>query len=1164
MASKCCRVTVAQTTTIPQGQEVLVSGQLHVRLTGIKQGLIEPTGRFVAKDNGMLIGRTFSNIGENNYVPIRVMNLKNEPSTLYKGTQVAVLQPATELSSDNPTDGANNELYPELQEMYERCAKELTLVQKKEFREILSNHQDVFSKSGELGRTSVVYHDIETGSARPIRQPARRLPHHQRAEAQKQIEEMLEKGVISPSNSPWANPVVLVKKKDGSTRFCVDYRKLNDLTYKDAYPLPRIDDSLDTLCGSKWFSSLDLASGYWQVEVNPNDKCKTACTTGTGLYEFNVMPFGLCNAPSTFERLMERVLSGLHWQTCLVYIDDILIFAPSFEEHSKRLSEVFNRLSSAGLKLKPKKCHLYQKEVLYLGHVVSSKGVTTDPEKTRKILDWPTPSNLKEVRSFLGLCSYYRRFVKNFAHIATPLHKLTHKDVQFKWTVECDNAFKELKNILTSADVLAYPDFSEPFILDTDASDHGIAGVLSQIQGGQEKVIAYGSRKLSKSEKNYSVTKKELLAVVHFVKYYKHYLYGKKFKIRTDHGSLRWLCHFKDPQGQLARWIETLAAFDYEISYRPGSQHNNADSLSRMPFDKSSENIASQTPLNCCSVSTVFAGWDLVELREAQQKDQVLAPVIQWKKNSAERPPGSSVAGLSRETKGYWYLWDQLELKQGILYRRFENNLSGYLQVVVPTSLQKSVLYTAHNVKAGAHLGQRKTFGKIRRSFYWIGCRNDVANWVRCCENCAKRKMPIPKKHSALQPSLVGAPFERIAMDILGPLPRSRRGNRYILVIMDYFTKWAEAFPLRNQEAETVARVLVEQFICRYGVPISLHTDQGSNFESNLFQNVCKLLGINKTRTTAYHPQSDGLVERFNRTLQTMLSMYVCDDQSDWDTHIPYVMMSYRASEQETTGVSPNRMMFGREVMLPLDLLVAQPSLENEYVNAEAYASQAYSNMQKAFEVARNHIVGEQKRQKRLYDAKLKGNPYKAGDKVWLYRPLRKMGVSPKLQSYWAGPYIVNKRISDAVYRIKNIKTGQRIVIHFDRLKPCYSSSSQQLCLTGDQACTNTTDEDDGSPASGYFDRPAGDRISRDASDGPDIEAESSSTPGSQDSNDGSGMFSNAEVVSQGESVSSGLSYTDKEEEQHLDNMDDWTGRTYRPCRQRKPPAWMQTGNYVI
>ena len=575
--------------------------------------------------------------------------------------------------------------------------------------------------------------------------------------------------------------------------------------------------------------------------------------------------------------------------------------------------------------------------------------------------------------------------------------------------------------------------------------------MLSQIQNGQEKVIAYASRKLSKSEQNYSVTRRELLAAVHFMKYFKHYLYGRRFTLRTDHGSLRWLYNFKDVQGQLARWIEILGTFDFEICHRPGTQHKNADALSRIAdniVSSSTVKQQSQRSLSvpCCSVNHVFSGLNQDELSEMQRADKTLLPIINWKEEGDKKPSPTLVMSYGRETKGYWYIWEQLELKDGILYRRFEVNSTSVYQVVVPSAMKKDVMVQAHNVRTAGHLGQSKTVKKIQRSFYWIGWRTDVKRWVRQCEDCARRKSPAPKALAALKTSLVGAPLERVAIDIFGPLPRSKRGNRYILVVMDYFTKWAEAYPLRNQEAETVATIIVEQFVCRYGVPLSLHSDQGTNFESKVFQTMCRLLGINKTRTTAYHPQSDGLVERFNRTIQTMLSMYVREDQADWDVHLPYAMMAYRASEQETTGVSPNRMMFGREVSLPLDLLI--PPQQSTSKKPENYATELYERLEKAFELARDEIKGEQKRQKRLYDAKLQGKPYTAGDKVWLYRYVRRIGLSPKLQSKWTGPYSVVKRISDAVYRIKHTANGNRIVVHFDINHalpvPIYRSVRQQ------------------------------------------------------------------------------------------------------------------------
>ena len=303
--------------------------------------------------------------------------------------------------------------------------------------------------------------------------------------------------------------------------------------------MPRIDDTLDTLSGSKWFSTLDLASGYWQVEMSDKDKQKTAFITNQGLYEFRVMPFGLCNAPATFEQLMERVLSGLQWQTCLVYIDDIIVYGDSFQLSMQRLQEVLTRIRKAGLKLSPKKCHLFQKSVNFLGHVVSHEGIQTDPVKTESVEKWPIPRTVTDVRSFLGLCSYYRRFVKGFAETARPLHRLTEKTQNFVWSQECDNAFRELKRALISAPILAYPTSEDTFILDSDASNQGIGAVLSQFQDGREQVIAYFSRALTKAERHYCVTRKELLAVVASTKHFHHYLYGKKFLVRTDHGALR-------------------------------------------------------------------------------------------------------------------------------------------------------------------------------------------------------------------------------------------------------------------------------------------------------------------------------------------------------------------------------------------------------------------------------------------------------------------------------------------------------------------------------------------------------------------------------------------------------------------------------------------------
>ena len=428
---------------------------------------------------------------------------------------------------------------------------DITSDQKEKFLALMAHYSDILADGPDkLGRTGVLQHHINTDNATPIRQQARRVPLPRRETVHNLLQDMLSKNIISPSQSPWASPIVLVAKKDGSTRFCVDYRKLNTVTRKDAYPLPRVDDSLDTLTGSKWFSTLDLRSGYWQVEVCPEHRAKTAFTTQEWLFEFIVMPFGLCNAPATFQRLMDSVLAGLQWSACLVYIDDIIIMGKSFDDHMRNLQTVFERLRQAGLKLHPGKCQFLQQKVYFLGHVVSADGLLPDPNKTSKVKDWPTPGTVQEVQQFLGLANYYRRFIHNFAVIAKPLHHLTEKHTKFQWNHDCQNAFTALKTCLTSAPILALPDWSRPFVLDTDASDAGIGAVLSQIhQDGREYVIAYASRTLNRAERNYCATRKELLAVVTFMKHFRQYLVGHNFTVRTDHAALTWLQNFKSPEG---------------------------------------------------------------------------------------------------------------------------------------------------------------------------------------------------------------------------------------------------------------------------------------------------------------------------------------------------------------------------------------------------------------------------------------------------------------------------------------------------------------------------------------------------------------------------------------------------------------------------------------
>jgi len=525
-----------------------------------------------------------------------------------------------------------------LSRIFEGVSQNLNESQKEIFTEFLCRNKSVFSEIIVAGNCNVINHVINVRDASPIKQVPRRIPIHLREEVNKIINEMKEEGVIEESHSPWISPAVLVKKKDGSLRFCVDYRKLNAVTVKDSYPLPRIDDILSQLSGNIWFSTLDLKSGYWQIKIRPEDREKTAFSIGSGLWQFTVMPFGLCNAPATFERLMEKVLGKLISKICLVYLDDVIIFGKSFNEMLMNLEKVFECFRSANLKINPKKCELFKKDVKFLGHVVSSQGVTTDPEKIAAVREWPIPHNKKQLRSFLGFCSYYRRFVRNFSSIAKPLYILTEDQVKFCWGEEQQHVFETLKQVLTSSPVLSFPFGDGKFILDTDASNIGIGAVLSQIQGEEEKVIAYFSRVLNKAERNYCVTRRELLAIVDSMKFFRHYLLGRRFKIRTDHFSLKWLMSFKDLEGQLARWLEKLQEFDFEILHRKGISHRNADGLSRRECEESGCLFCIKVERKSAVASgvrvarMVFEGEELSTWQKDQQQDPCISVFLQAKK----------------------------------------------------------------------------------------------------------------------------------------------------------------------------------------------------------------------------------------------------------------------------------------------------------------------------------------------------------------------------------------------------------------------------------------------------------------------------------------------------------------------------------------------------
>ena len=1042
----CSKITLTETLTIPPRSEMEITGQIHSNTEGT--WLIEqsPSSKLP-----VFIARTLVNPRDQSVV-LRVANTDVSEVTLYKNSTLAKAELIDHTAICSAL-GENEEL-PTAETLEKEIMlsfpDDITETQKEQFLALLSHYSEIIANGpDDLGHTTVMQHHIDTGNASPIRQQARRIPLPRRETVRKLLDEMLKKDIISPSKSPWASPIVLVTKKDGSIRFCIDYRKVNSVTHKDAYPLPRVDDTLDTLVGSVWFSTIDLKSGYWQVEVSPEHREKTAFCTQEGLFEFNVMPFGLCNAPATFQRLMDCVLAGLQWTNCLVYIDDIIIMGRSFDDHLHNLQQVFDRLKLAGLKLHPDKCQFLQHQVHFLGHIVSAKGVAPDPSKTAKVKEWPTPTSAQETQRFLGLANYYRRFIKDFATIAKPLHQATEKHRSFTWTDQCTEAFSKLKQFLTSAPILALPDWSKPFIVDTDASDTGIGAVLSQChEDGKEHVISYASRLLTKPERNYCVTRKELLAVITFLHHFRQYLIGAPFVIRTDHGALTWLQNFKSPEGQLARWLEKLQEYNFTIVHRPGRKHNNADALSRLPCQQCGRNT--EDTIASISSSTISGGYSSEEIRCMQLDDKCLGELLQAKE-SHQKPSQDHSKSQSTEYRRLYQQWDQLIVRSGVLWRYYAqpNEKMSWFQLIVPQPLRSDIMKEAHEGISGGHLGQEKTLHRIKQRFYWPGYFNDVRNWCASCCSCTTRKTPAPSRHAPMGTITAGYPMQIVAADLLGPLPESENGNSYILVVADYFTRWMEAFPLPNQEATTVANKLVDDVFLRFSIPEQLHTDQGRQFESQLLHEVCKLLNIHKTRTTPYHPQSDGLVERFNRTLLNMLSTCAYNHPFDWEHHLRKVCMAYNSSVQSSTGYTPFYLMFGRQAQLPIDIIYRPTHADSQTapLSTNEYASLLQTRLRTAFDLVREHASTNHQRQKAFYDQKVHGKPYMPGDLVWFYSSVPQKGSSRKLYHPWTGPFKVVKRISDVTYRIQQLQgKRKRKIVHFDHLKPC--SSKIQLSPT--------------------------------------------------------------------------------------------------------------------
>ena len=1044
--ARCSLITAV---VLPPNSEVVA----EFSITGDEVGscaLIDPNWG-LTEEFGVMVGHTLVDATSPS-ANVLLINLGDDEVVLPLHSNVGTLVPVMSVSVARPVDAVpelgTGELPGYLEDIIQGSHPSLGDSGRQLLRELLHKYEHVFPAPGEpvTGRTKSVQHEIETNEARPVRCGPRRLAPAGLRKEQDCVKEMLSGGQIEPSDSPWASPVVLVTKKDGSTRFCVDYRRLNSLTVKDAYPLPRIDDSLRLLGNQQWFSTMDLASGYWQVAMSLDAQRKAAFVTNEGLFQFRVMPFGLCNAPATFERLMDRVLCGMRWSRCLVYLDDVISFGKNVPEAIGRLEEVLSRLSDYGLQLKAKKCTFMQTEVGFLGHIVGRSGLACDPDKLSAVRNWHEPTKLKGVRQFIGFVGYYRRFVKDFAKLADPLVSLTRKGAPFLWGQDQQDSFDSLKACLLCAPILGFPTENDRFVLDTDASLFAIGGVLSQIQNEEEVVIAYASRSLRLSQRRYCTTRREMLAAVVMCTHFRSYLRGSQFTLRTDHSSLRWLQKFKNEDGMLARWYLLLGQFSVTFEYRPGALHNNADGMSRqcgqcrrpdcpvsaadaVVMDNDAQSLMVDQPFATSEMGdsmdedllpegsgeTWVASALLDELTNDlptpgvgdslvsdTASDKILQTVRSWV-DSGLTPPWRECAGFSPELRSWRLQIGNISIDpEGRLWRRRSPPAVGS-QLVIPILKRREFIREFHDSLLAGHMGVTRTVYRLLDRVYWPGLRGDVRTYIKSCTVCIARKSPCPRK-IPMGHVEVGHRWDRVAMDLLDMSVTTARGNRYVLVIVDCFTRWTEAFPLPDKTAHSVADAFFNNVVCRFGMPIVIHSDQGREFENKIIHELCLIGGSHKTRTSPYHPEGDGMVERFNRTLLMMLAMVAGKNRDDWDDLLPAVMMAYRSSVHESTGYSPYRLMFGEECTLPMDIgLPTDPSQPQEELTSP-YAIWVRDALEEAYEQVRIHSGQAVQRQKRLFDRRAVTRTFAKGDWVMrYYAPAKKC----KLDSAWVGPYLV-------------------------------------------------------------------------------------------------------------------------------------------------------------
>ena len=956
--------------------------------------------------------------------------------------------------------------------------------QKSAFDQLLRKHLALFPlNSDNLGCIRGFTYDIDLEpNSIPFRAKPFRCSQPEKQEIARQVSELLRLKIIRPSMSPWASPVILIPKPDGSLRFCIDYRRLNKATVKFAYPVPDIQDHMSCLNGQKYFCTLDQNCGYWQVGLSENAIPKTAFICHKGTFEFTRLPFGATNAVAYFQRMNEMILHGLLYTECLVYLDDIIIYGKDFQSCLTNLSHVLERFAAVGATFKVSKCKFFLQELTYLGGTVTSEGVKCAGSAQQAVLDYTRPCNITQLRRFLGLINYYSRFIRGVSQLVAPLTRLTtganakisrrQRAINLKasgskmagWDDECEKSFETLKTRLVDPELLRHPDYTKPFILTTDASDVAAAAVLSQLDDdGVEHPVGYYGHVFDDTERRYSATKREAFAIKWACQKLRHFLHGRLFTIITDHQALRHLETCKDKT--LQTWALEMQDLQYVIVHRPGKDIPHVDAFSRCfpEPDPETEALASavaaldmdvdQPPTfvpptllaalldTNCELSapdfsaTLRLGPQFTHIRHLQESDPVIGDILNLL-HTGVLPHGTSTAvGLLSQ-----YGRDSFDLIDGLVYFKRESGSRSRLPALrllfIPSTLRPELLHFFHADKFAGHMSTDKTYERLFARYWWPRMYSDVRDYIRACFVCCKARGSLQQNHGTLQPIIAARPFDIVAIDLL-LLPETNTGNKYAIVAIDLFTRFVELGALPSKDAGTVAGWFGRNFISRYGAPEKLISDQGSEFISHDFNSICDNLGIRRALTTTGHPQANGLVERTNRTLIGILKTFLQGADKNWDYYLPFAQVAINTTLSKTLKEAPYYLVFGRDPHMPVERWL--PALRQLPLDLQAHRAEHIRALRLGWDLSLESRTDAA--HAAIVATKRRPVSYNVGDKVWCYLPeILRGSQHNKLESKWFGPFTIINRVGPVTYRLHTSRT-KRVTqsFHVERLKPFWN-----------------------------------------------------------------------------------------------------------------------------